>query len=69
MDDQPLTRGDLAQLERSLLTTSSDRHAVSLADILAAAKTVDNPAAYVVDVDERVLRKNGHAAKAGTNGA
>lgn len=62
IDDQPLTRADLVQLEHALRTVSANHQPVPLPDILTAAQTVDDPAAYVVDVNQRVLRKNGQHA-------
>lgn len=58
--NEPVTRGDLVALEKALRFPTSDP--VPLVDVLKAAGAVDDPTAYVIDIDARKLRKNGAKA-------
>jgi hypothetical protein len=60
VDDLPITRADLARLEQAL---QQPVPVVPLADVLNAAQAVDDPDAYVIDANNRLLRRtNGRKA-------
>lgn len=62
VDDLPVTRSDFARLEQSLHQDKKSAPSVPLADVLKAADGITDPSGYVLDVNERLLRKNGSAA-------
>jgi hypothetical protein len=59
-EERPVTRGDLSRLERAMeQVAQSAAPAVPLSDVLEAAKSLDHPESYLVDVNNRLLRRNG----------